>query len=260
MLSPSCPGKEEAKISFLGGKELLEGWVSQRMSQLTGRDGCDGELLPWLVAESPELYPFPEATPLGASPAILRGSPGVLWEVPMFGSVAQNSHGCSRWGSGRHLLLGNRVARGSQGAVNNAHSSPVTNQLSSLLQSSALHSQHSTLCMALLGSIPFPLDLLHPSFSHVSLDNESLGNLPPCSSPLCQVCPFASPWDARGQEAAGGHPRVLVTPGFGSQGFAAGAQGCAGGNHSYRGSALCPCLICRAGVLPSLSAWSFCTG
>lgn len=55
--------------------------------------------------------------------------------------------------------------------------------------------------MVPLGSASFPLGLLHPSFSHVSLDDVGLGSLPPCSSsPLCCVlCPFASPWDARGQ-------------------------------------------------------------
>lgn len=50
---------------------LLEGWVSQGMSQLTGRDGCDGELVPWACgrvtrAECPSLRPLlwvPPQTP-----------------------------------------------------------------------------------------------------------------------------------------------------------------------------------------------------
>lgn len=55
--------------------------------------------------------------------------------------------------------------------------------------------------MVSLGSVSFPLGVLHPSFSYVSLDDVELGSLPPCSSsPLCHVlCLFASPWDARGQ-------------------------------------------------------------
>lgn len=166
--------------------------------------------------KSPSLCP-----PFGCLPAILRASLGVQWEVPMFGSVAQNSRGCSGWGSWWHLLLGSRVARGHPVAVNNAHSCPVTNSpssgpgLCSSSSSPALPCTASTqLCLVPRGSLSFPWVSFPLSFS---LDNEGLGSLPRAAPSL--RCFVLLPGGCRG------HPWVLVSPGLGSQGFAAGAQG-----------------------------------
>lgn len=95
-----------------------------------------GKCCPGLMAESLEPglsipSPRPLLWVLPHSQPIPTESPGVRREVPMFGSTAQNSggwRGCV--GVSAACPSGepeSRVARRSQRAVNNAHSSAMTN-------------------------------------------------------------------------------------------------------------------------------------